>query len=111
MKKIIVNGNVGRNAENKETFTSFSLAVSSGTKANPKTDWLEITCFGKTAEIAQQHIKRGDKVLIDGVPSAGAYVNKEGKAVAVLKVIANNIEFISKAQNKLADIDDIDFGG
>lgn len=103
MKKIIVTGNVGRDPEsrydgNGAMFVTFSLAVNTGTKANPRTDWLDISCNGKTAELVQTYVKKGKKVLIEGVPVASAYINKEGNAVAVLRVYANNIEFLSSSE-------------
>lgn len=110
MKKIIVTGNVGRDPEQRTTpsgdsFVVFSLAVSSGTKANPKTDWLEISCGGKTAEVVQSYVRKGTKLLIEGTPSVNAYINKENKAVATLRVYANTIEFIG-SREKSEDVGD-----
>lgn len=103
MKKIFVTGNVGKDPEVRyapsgESFVTFSLAVSSGTKANPKTDWLEISCNGKTAEVVQNYVRKGTKLLIEGTPSVNAYINKEGKAVGSLRVTANTIEFIGSKE-------------
>jgi single-strand DNA-binding protein len=99
MKKIFVTGNVGRDPETRyapsgESFVTFSFAVTTGAKNNQKTDWLEISCNGKTAEVVQTYVIKGTKLLIEGTPSASAYVNKEGKPVATLRVSASNIEFI-----------------
>lgn len=103
MKKIIVTGNVGRDPEQRtlpsgESFVVFSLAVSSGTKANPKTDWLEISCNGKTADVVQNYVRKGSKLLIEGTPGVNAYINKENKAVGTLRVYANTIEFIGSRE-------------
>lgn len=109
MKKIIVTGNVGKDPESRfapsgESFVTFSLAVTTGPKANQKTDWLEISCNGRTAEVAQNYVRKGTKLLVEGTPSAGAYMNKEGKAVATLRVYANNIEMLSsKDRSEEAD--------
>lgn len=99
MKKIFVTGNVGRDPEVRyapsgESFVNFSLAVTTGPKNNQKTDWLEIGCNGKTAEVVQQYVVKGTRLLIEGTPSANAYLNKDGKPVATLRVSATNIEFI-----------------
>ena len=103
MKNIFVTGNVGRDPESRfapsgESFVTFSLAVTTGPKNNQKTDWLEISCNGKTAELVQSYVRKGSKLLIEGTPSANAYVNKEGKAVATLRVSASNIEFIGSKE-------------
>ncbi len=103
MKKIFVTGNVGRDPESRyapsgESFVTFSLAVTTGSKDNQKTDWLEISCNGRTAETVQKWVRKGTKLLVEGTPSANAYVNKEGKAVATLRVSASNIEFIGSRE-------------
>jgi single-strand DNA-binding protein len=105
MKKIFVTGNVGRDPElradqNGNQFATFSLGVSVGTKQNPKTDWVDITCNGKLADLARNYIKKGTKLLIEGFPSVNAYINRENKPVGTLRVNASNIEFIgSRSEN------------
>ena len=104
MKKIIVTGNVGRDPESRydaggALYVTFSLAVNTGSKANQKTDWLEISCNGKTAELVQTYVRKGKKLLIEGTPAASAYINKEGNAVATLRVYANNVEFLSNERS------------
>lgn len=103
MKKIIVTGNVGRDPEVRhapsgESFVTFSFAVTTGPKNNLKTDWLEISCNGKTAEVVQNYVRKGTKLLVEGTPSANAYINKEGKPVATLRVSASSIEFIGSKE-------------
>ena len=110
MKKIIVTGNVGKDPETRyapsgESFVTFSLAVASGTKANPRTDWLEVSCNGRTAEVAQNYVRKGTKLLVEGTPNAAAYINKEGKPVATLRVSASTIEFIG-SKDKSEDSSD-----
>lgn len=72
--------------------------MTTGPKNNQKTDWLEISCNGKTAEVVQTYVRKGTKLLVEGTPSANAYINKEGKPVATLRVSANNIEFIGSKE-------------
>ena len=100
MKKIFVTGNVGKDAEVRtgqsgDKFVTFSVGVSVG---RDKTDWVEIVCNNKLADIAEQYVKKGTKLLIEGFPSVGAYVNKDNVAVGTLKINANNIEFIGNKQ-------------
>jgi single-strand DNA-binding protein len=104
MKKIIITGNVGRDPELRadqsgNQFATFSVGVSVGTKQAPKTDWVDVSCNGKLADIANNYIKKGNKLLVEGYPSASAYINKENKAIATLKIFANNIEFLSKQED------------
>ncbi len=105
MKKIIITGNVGRDPEmrayqNGGEFASFSVGfsvgVSVGTKQNPKTDWVDVTCNGKLSDVVQNYIKKGSKILVEGFPSVNAYINKENKPVATLRIYASNIELLSR---------------
>ena len=104
MKKIIITGHVGKDPELRadqsgNQFATFSMGVSVGTKQAPKTDWVDVSCNGKLADLAKNYIKKGSKLLIEGYPSANAYINKENKPVASLRVFANNVEFLSKQED------------
>ena len=61
MKKIIVTGNAGSDPVLKQgthdEFAVFSLAVSAGTKAIPRTDWYDITCNDKLRDIVMQYVR------------------------------------------------------
>ncbi len=101
MKKIIITGNVGKDPEVRSdsagnSFVVFTVAVSVGTKTNPKTDWIDITCNGKTADIVKMYVKKGIKVLVEGFPSVNAYISRENKAVGTLRIAAHNVELLSK---------------
>ena len=116
MKKIIITGNVGRDPELRadqggNQFATFSVGVSVGTKQSPKTDWVEVSCNGKLADLAKNYIKKGSKLLIEGFPSANAYINKENKPVASLRVFANTVEFLSKRDDETSSTDDYSRGG
>lgn len=105
MKKIIITGNVGRDPELRadqsgNQFATFSVGVSVGTKQNPKTDWVDVSCNGKLADVARNYVKRGTKILVEGFPSVSAYVNKENKPVGTLKIFANYFELLSKREDE-----------
>ena len=108
MKKIIITGNVGKDPElradqNGNQFATFSVGVSVGTKQSPKTDWVEVSCNGKLADIAKNYIKKGAKLLVEGYPTANAYINRENKPVANLRVYANTLELLSKREDGAGD--------
>lgn len=104
MKKLIVTGNVGKNPEIRADqdgnyFANFSLAVKVGTKEKPRTDWIQVACSGKLVDVVTNYVKQGSKLLIDGKASVSAYLNKNGEAVAVQKLYADTIEFISNKES------------
>lgn len=98
MKRLTITGYVGRNVDFRSDsagndFATFSVGVSVGTKDNPKTDWVDVSCSGKLLELTK-HIKQGYKVFVEGFPVANTYVNKENKHIAVLKLFAQYIEIL-----------------
>ncbi len=73
---IIIVGNVGRDAEMRYTpsgaaVASFSVATnrqytaSSGEKIK-ETVWFRVSAWGKQAEVCNQYVKKGMKVLVEG---------------------------------------------
>lgn len=104
MKKMILTGNVGRDPEVRvdqagTEFATFSVGISVGTKQNPKTDWVDISCGGKLVDIARNYIRKGSKLLVEGYPSVNAYLTKESKPAATIRVYANNIELLSRKED------------
>lgn len=99
MKKIIVTGNVGQNPELIKTdnyeFVKFSLAVNCGTKDNPKTDWLSVTCNNKLMDIILKYVTKGTKLLIEGSPTANAYINDKKEAIGTISVNLYTMEILS----------------
>jgi single-strand DNA-binding protein len=73
-QKIILVGNVGRDAEQRTTqkggtMTTFSLAVEGalpGQDGQPATLWFDVVTTGKQAEICAQYVKKGNRVLVEG---------------------------------------------
>ena len=73
---IIVVGNVGKDPEMRYTpsgqaVTSFSVATNRQYTGNngeqvKETIWFRISTWGKTAEVCNQYVKRGSKVLVEG---------------------------------------------
>jgi single-strand DNA-binding protein len=101
MKRLTITGNLGHDPELRitpegKTFGSFSVAVSVGTKQNPKTDWVEVNCNEKLADIIIKYCKKGNKVLVDGFPSVKAYIRNENVPVAVQRLYATSIEILNR---------------
>lgn len=99
MKETIVTGHVGKDPEvryapNGDSFTVFSLAVSSGPKDKRKTDWFEITCNGKNADTANKHVRKGTRLLIKGSPGINVWVSREGKPMGVMRISVTYLELI-----------------
>ncbi len=112
---IIIAGNVGRDPEMRYTpsgqaVTSFSVATNRQyTGANgeqvKETIWFRISTWGKTAEVCNQYVKKGSKVLVEGRLTADKttggpriWTKQDGSAGASFEVTANTVRFLSSRQ-------------
>jgi single-strand DNA-binding protein len=76
LTKIQIIGNLGSGPDIKFTpggspFTNFSVAVNRGRKGSDgqmteETDWFRVVCWNKLAETADQYLKKGARVYIEG---------------------------------------------
>jgi single-strand DNA-binding protein len=109
---IIIVGNVGRDPEMRYTpsgqaVTSFSVATNRQyTSANgeqvKETIWFRISTWGKTAEVCNQYVKKGSKVLVEGrlTPDKATggpriWTKQDGTAGASFEITASTVRFLS----------------
>lgn len=109
---IIIVGNVGRDPEMRYTpsgqpVTSFSLASnrkynnSAGQPVN-ETIWFRVSVWGKQAEVVNQYVKKGTKVLVEGrlTPDQASggpktFTRQDGTTGASYEVMASTVRFLS----------------
>lgn len=108
---LLIVGNLGKDPEMRFTpsgqaVTSFSVATSreyttgSGERVK-ETTWFRVSTWGKTAEVCNQYLKKGSKVLIEGrlTPdkSTGGprvWTKQDGSAGSSFEVTAQTIRFL-----------------
>ncbi|HEY6074210.1 MAG TPA: single-stranded DNA-binding protein [Anaerolineales bacterium] len=109
---IIIVGNVGKDPEMRYTpsgqaVTSFSVATnrqytaSSGEQVK-ETIWFRISAWGKQAEICNQYLRKGSKVLIEGrlTPDKNTggprvWTKQDGSIGSSFEVTASTVRFLS----------------
>ena len=109
---IIIVGNLGKDPEMRYTpsgqaVTSFSVASnrkytsSNGEQVN-ETIWFRISAWGKQAEICNQYLKKGSKVLVEGrlTPDKNTggpriWQKQDGSSGASFEVTAGTVRFLS----------------
>jgi single-strand DNA-binding protein len=60
-----------------------------------ETDWYRISVFGRQAEIADQYLKRGMKVLVDGRLAIRTYTGNDGVERTSVEVTADNFQMLT----------------
>jgi single-strand DNA-binding protein len=96
VNKVILVGNVGRDPEVKffpsgDPCATFSLATTeswkkkSGEKAE-KTEWHRVEVTGKTADVVQQYVVKGQQVYVEGQISYEEWTDKDGNKRNMTKI-------------------------
>ena len=103
--KLILVGYVGKVPEMRFTpdgkaVTKFTVATDEGYGDTKRTLWFNITTWEKLAEVCNEHVYKGMRVLIEGkLTEPGAWINKEDSLPrASLEVTANVVKFLSDKQ-------------
>ena len=64
-------------------------------------DFVSCVTFNKGADFAEQYLKKGTKIAVEGSITTGSYTNKDGQKVYTTDVIVNRHEFAeSKGEAK-----------
>lgn len=104
-------GNVGRDPDCRImatglAVTNFSFAATERYKdkngeQKEITEWVNVACFGKVAEIASK-IKKGDEVVVFGKLKTEKY-EKDGRQHSITKVIASEVYRAIKRDNAVKE--------
>ena len=103
-QQTLIVGRVGRDAEMRYTpggipVTNFSVAVdqrwtdASG-QPQEKVTWFRIVCWRKLAEITNQYVKKGQRILVAGDIEATAWTDRDGTPRASLELTADRVRFL-----------------
>lgn len=95
MNKFIITGNLTKTPEMKysqagNAYTKFTVAVTRP-RDREKSDFFNVTAFGKVAESVANYLDKGSKVLVEGQVNID---NNNGTYYT--NVLADNVEFLSK---------------
>lgn len=80
---------------------SFSLAISRGKDKSGEskgTDWIRCKAFGKTAEVIEKYVRKGNQLGVTGHIQTGSYKNKNGDTVYTTDVIVDSLTFIKSQE-------------
>lgn len=113
LNKAQVIGNLGADPKvsiinNGQTkVASFSVATTDrgyttqlGVQVPDKTEWHNIVCFGKLADVVDKFLKKGSKVFIEGKMRTRSYEDKTGVKRSVMEINADTIELLDSKQQQ-----------
>ena len=104
VNKVILVGRLGRDPETRYTsggqaVANFSVATDESYKdrngeRQKRTEWHKIVVWGKQAEIAQQYLRKGSLVFIEGRIQSREWQDKEGQKRTSFEIVANNFRML-----------------
>src|ERR1700733_9727085 len=104
VNKVILVGRLGRDPETRYTgsgqaVANFSIATDETYKdkngeRQKRTEWHKIVVWGKQAEIAQQYLKKGSLIFIEGRIQSREWQDKEGQKRTSFEIVASNFRML-----------------
>jgi single-strand DNA-binding protein len=106
VNKVILVGNIGKDPEVKflpsgQAVANFGLATSENYKdksgaQQEKTEWHNVTAYGKVAEIIRDYVKKGNKLYVEGRLTTRSWDDKEtSKKVYRTEVVVDQLVLLS----------------
>ncbi len=104
INKVILIGNLGRDPETRYTqgggaVTNFSVATSeswrdkSTGENQERTEWHNVVCFARLAEIAGEYLRKGSKVYIEGSLRTSSW-EQDGQKKYRTEVMARDLQML-----------------
>lgn len=59
-----------------------------------ETDWHNVTCWGKVAEVVNEHVSKGDRIFVTGRLSYSSYEGSDGQRRFRTEIHANEVIFL-----------------
>lgn len=112
VNKIILIGHAGRDPELRETqggtkVANFSLATNqrlggNGDADRERTDWHRLTLWNRLAVFAEEYVKKGDRVYVEGRLEYDSY-EREGVTIPTAEVNVREIVLLSPKREASAE--------
>lgn len=109
VNKIFLLGRTGKDPEVKTIgdakCAQFTLATSERYKdrngeMQENTDWHNIVCWRRTADIVEKYVKKGSQLFIEGKVKYRSYETDRGEKRYVTDIVAERIELLGKPEGQ-----------
>ena len=109
VNKVILVGRLGRDPETRYTgggqaVCHFTMATDETFKdkageRQKRTEWHRIVAWGKKAEFAQQYLKKGQEIYVEGSIRTNEWTDKENQKRTTVEIIASDFRFVGSKQD------------
>ncbi len=104
VNKVILVGRLGRDPEtrympNGDAITNFSIATDEqwrdrNGERQTRAEWHNVSLYGKLGEIANQYLRKGSQVFIEGKIQSRKYTDKDGIERMAYNIIGNEMKML-----------------
>ncbi len=111
VNKVILVGRLGRDPETRYTgagqaVCNFSMATDETFKdrsgeRQKRTEWHKIVVWGKQAEIAQQYLKKGSQIYLEGRIQSREWTDKENQKRTSYEIVASNFRMLGSRADSM----------
>jgi single-strand DNA-binding protein len=111
VNKVILVGRLGKDPETRYTsggqaVCHFSMATDESYKdktgeRQKRTEWHRITVWGKQAEIAQQYLKKGAQIYLEGSIRTSEWTDKEGQKKTSYEINASTFRMLGSRSDSM----------
>ena len=111
VNKVILVGRLGKDPETRYTgagqaVCNFSLATDESFKdkngeRQKRTEWHKIVIWAKQAEIAQQYLKKGAQIYLEGRIQSREWTDKEGQKRTSYEIVATNFRMLGSRSDSM----------
>lgn len=115
VNKITLIGNVGRDPDIQETKSGtkvahFSIATNrrmqSGSEEEERTDWHRLTLWGKQAQFAEDYVRTGDRIYVEGRLEYDSY-ERDGVVIPTAEIQVYEVLILqSKSQSGNSELEE-----
>jgi len=109
LNKVMLLGNLGKDPEVRYTASgtavaSFSIATSERFKSKSgewedRTEWHNVTLWGRLAEIAGEYLAKGKTIFVEGRLQTRKWQDRDGKDRYTTEVVADKMQMIGGNRN------------
>ena len=105
LNKVMLIGRLGRDPEvrympNGSPVCNFSVATSetwtdrNSGQRQERTEWHNITLYGRVAEVAGQYLKKGSQVFLEGRIQSRKYTDKNGVERTAYEIVCSEMKML-----------------
>lgn len=106
VNKVILLGNLGkdplvRHTESGMTVATFSIATTENYKdrdgnRQKRTEWHNLVLWNRLAEIAEEYLKKGSLIYVEGRLTSRSYETQDGSTRYITEVVVNNMQMMPR---------------